>query len=255
MLAACVPLAAWPCSARAQATPPELRPETRPPPADALAHYNRGREHYQAGRYRDALLELEVAVNLDPSSPNLVFNVARIYELLGEIDHAIAFYRRYLEMLPANELEERERTSLTLQRLEGARTHVVEEPTKAPPVVRERGVADAAFWTVAGIGALTLAGAAVTGALALTTERDSEQFRLGEDGSNAARQRLVDRSERFALACDTMLLAGVSLGVTAILLYALREKPVASARSADTKVDLDVRAWQDGAMIGLRGSL
>ena len=83
------------------------------PPSEALQHYNRGRQHYQAGRYREALQELEVAVNLDPSSPNLVYNVARVYELLGEIDQAIAFYRRYRDMLPANERAERERTVLT----------------------------------------------------------------------------------------------------------------------------------------------
>src|SRR5262245_24814610 len=59
----------------------------RTPPDAAIQHYSIGREHYQAGRYREALNELEQAVRLDPASPNLVFNVARVYELLGEIDH------------------------------------------------------------------------------------------------------------------------------------------------------------------------
>ena len=40
-------------------------------PERALEHYNRGREHYLNGRYRDALQELEIAVNLDPTSPDL----------------------------------------------------------------------------------------------------------------------------------------------------------------------------------------
>ena len=52
----------------------------REPPAGAIERYNRGRAHYQAGRYREALAELEKALALDPNSPNLVYNVARVYE-------------------------------------------------------------------------------------------------------------------------------------------------------------------------------
>jgi tetratricopeptide (TPR) repeat protein len=131
------------------------------PPPEALAHYNRGREHYQAGRYREALIELEVAMQLDPASPNLVYNVARVYELLGEIDHAIAFYKRYRNMLPASEHAERERTTLTLLRLEGAREQVSGSPPSprppAPLEQRKRHSADATFWVFASATVLTRA--------------------------------------------------------------------------------------------------
>jgi len=39
--------------------------------AQAVEFYRRGREHFEAGRYRDAISDLEQAVILDPSSPML----------------------------------------------------------------------------------------------------------------------------------------------------------------------------------------
>jgi tetratricopeptide (TPR) repeat protein len=223
------------------------------PPALALEHYNRGREHYQAGRYRDAILELEIAVNLDPYSPNLAYNVARVYELLGEIDHAIAFYRRYRDLLPVQEQAERERIALTLQRLEGARVHTA-QPNAQPLTVRKRGVADAAFWSVASGGAAALAACATTGVLALTTEHQSERFRLGRDGGEKGRQELIDRADRLALASDAMLVIGASLGVSAILMYALRVRTVTVAPTR-AHLELDVRASREGALLALRGRL
>lgn len=240
--------------AQAAAEVPSVTAGTAPPSA-ALKHYNRGREHYQAGRYREALQELEMAVNLDPSSPNLAYNVARVYELLGEIDQAIAFYRRYRDMLPANERAERERTVLTLQRLEGARVHV--EGSTPPTIIieRKRGVADGAFWSVAGVGALALVGGGVTGVLALTTEHESDQYRLGKDGGPSGRNALVQRADRLALASDALLLGGAALGITAILLYTLRERTVSEPAAPASRFDLSVRAWSGGAFLSMQGNL
>jgi tetratricopeptide (TPR) repeat protein len=244
-----------PGRASAQAVPPVGTAAAKSPPSAALQHYNRGREHYQAGRYRDALQELEVAVNLDPSSPNLVYNVARVYELLGDIDQAIAFYRRYRDMLPANERAERERTVLTLQRLEGARVHVEEATPPTVIIERKRGVADAAFWSVASIGALALVGAGATGVLALTTEHESEQFRLGKDGGIKGRNAIVERADRLALASDVLLIGGASLGITAILLYVLRERTVTEPAAPVARFALRVQVWSSGGFLSVRGSL
>ncbi len=225
------------------------------PPERALKHYERGREHYRSGRYRDALLELEIAVNLDPKSQDLVYNVARVYELLGEIDHAIAFYRRYLDMLPAQESLERERTVTTLQRLEGAR-HVVDHAPKPVVTIRKRGVADAPFWTLASLSAVALVGSGTTGVLALMGEHDTNRFRLGEDGSAKRRNHLVERTEHLALASDVMLLAGVSLGVTAVLLFALRERTVVAPKKEPVRpFQFAVSATHNGAFLAFEALL
>jgi hypothetical protein len=184
-----------------------------------------------------------------------VYNVARIYELLGEMDHAIAFYKRYRDLLPPDEKAERERTDLTLQRLQGVREHSVSPQAGRPLQVTKRGVADGPFWGIASVAAGALAGSAATGILALTTEHRAEQFRLGPDGSEKARQHLVDQANRLALASDITLLAGVSLGVTAILMYALRVRTVTLPEQPRARIGFDLQASPTGAMIALRGRL
>jgi tetratricopeptide (TPR) repeat protein len=197
-------------------------------PAEARAHYERGREHYQAGRYKEAVIELERALSIDPHSPNLVYNVARVYELLGDMDRAIAYYARYQTMLPPHESEERDRVESTLQRLRGARDNGPVQPANAsqpaPPKMK-RGVADAAFWITLGTGASAFAASGVTGALALDGNKKAQDFVLGKDGDLAERNQEVRHADRLALATDVLVLCGATLAVTSVLLYLLREKP------------------------------
>lgn len=245
----------------AQESSPLLNPrpasgDASAPPAEALTHYNRGRELYQAGRYREAVVELEQASRLDPESANLVYNLARVYELLGELDLAIRNYQRYRTMLPASETAELARVESTLQRLEGARDEVVREPSEPKTILvaaspRRRGRADGAFWATASIAASALAAGGVTGLLALQEEREAERFTLGEDGSVEARARLETRADRLALSSDLLMLAGATLGITAILLYALREKPAGQ----DPQARVQLGALPGGALLFVGGRL
>jgi tetratricopeptide (TPR) repeat protein len=230
------------------------------PPAEALKHYERGRTLYQAGRYREALTELQQALALDPNSPNLVYNVARVYELLGEIDLAIEHYVRYQKLLPPDQAEEIARVESTLQRLAGARHQVVPEPTPSPgqpsgPPRRQRGVADAAFWTLTATAAAALAAGGGVGFMALRADQDVKDFTLGEDGDVAEHQQLVERADRLALASDLTLLGGAVLGVTAILLYSLRTKPVREAALPAPRAVVELGACAGGAILSIRGRL
>lgn len=203
----------------------------RTPPEEAIEHYNRGRAHYQAGRYNEAVVELEHALSLDPDSPNLVYNLARVYELLGDIARSIAYYQRYYAMLPVTEVDERERVAGTIQRLEGAQRHPLREPeTKTVPVLvpMERGVADGAFWTLATLSFAALAAGAVTGGLAVRAEHETQRFVLGRDGDLAQRHAKGETANRLALASDISVASGALGGLTSILLYALRSHPVAT---------------------------
>jgi tetratricopeptide (TPR) repeat protein len=206
-------------------------PELRAAPPEALDHYNRGRAHYRAGRYEEAVIELERALELDPDSPDLVYNLARVYELLGNIDPSIRYYERYRAMLPATEVEERERVSGTIERLQGARRALPKKPKPSvPPVVlrTERGVADGAFWTLASLSLAALAAGTATGVLALGAEDDSKQFVLGLDGDLGDRKQKDERANKLALISDASMAVGAIGGLTSILLYALRTKPVIS---------------------------
>jgi tetratricopeptide (TPR) repeat protein len=63
--------------------------------AKARAHFERGHAAYQAGRLEEAATELARAYELAPS-PELEFNLARVYERMGEAEPAIRHYRAYL---------------------------------------------------------------------------------------------------------------------------------------------------------------
>ena len=229
------------------------RPEqANEPPSAAVRHYHKGRELYLAGRYREAAVELEQAVALDPDSPNLVYNLARVYELLAEIDTSIVHYKRYRELLPPGDVEERARVDGTLQRLEGARSQVAEPaPPATPPAKLERGVADATFWTFTVVGAAALAAGGAVGVAALGAEKDVEKFVVEQEGDVDKRRDLEERADRLALTSDMCLLAGAVLGTTAILLYALRQKPARSPPAAK----LDVGVSPQGAFLVFRGQL
>jgi tetratricopeptide (TPR) repeat protein len=230
------------------------------PPTAAVEHYHRGRDHYQAGRYREALSELERALSLDPRSPNLVYNVARVHELLGELEEASRFYTRYRDMLPVNETEERARVDAILLRLEGAKDQVdppADEALREPeaPVPMERGLADGTFWTIAGLGASALVASAVAGGLALREEKQASRFVIGRDGDASGHGEHVRRADRLALSSDVTLIIGSTLAVTSVLLYMLRERPADEDRLAKRRTRVGVGAWSSGFAVTFGANL
>jgi tetratricopeptide (TPR) repeat protein len=230
-------LIAAPSSALSQAQ----QPAGSDAPPEAMSHFDRGREHFRAGRYREAIVELKAALEIDPDSPTLMYNVAYASELLGDIEESILYYRRYLDALPASADEERKKIKLTLRRLEGHREQVeaapeppadaplAEPPQSAsesppePPASGGLGRADALFWITLGGGVAMLGGAAVTGMLALDREDAVAQFVVGEDGSIADRKALIEEADRFALTSDLLIGGGATLVAAAALLFLLRE--------------------------------
>jgi tetratricopeptide (TPR) repeat protein len=63
--------------------------------AKARGHFERGNAAYEAGRLKEAASEFAQARELAPS-PELEFNLARVYERMGEAEAAIRHYRAYL---------------------------------------------------------------------------------------------------------------------------------------------------------------
>ena len=206
------------------------------PPPEAIALYQHGRELYRLGRYRDAVAELERALMLDPTSPNLVYNVARVHELLGELPEAIRYYERYLAVLPHDETEERERTQGTIMRLRGAQQEVHVPPPPPPggggeqlrdvgPEVHVRhGVADEAFWaTTIGAG-VTLAAAGVVGILAVLRDQDVANFTADGTTLRSDRDAMIDQVRTLALATDILFGVSAVAALCATFLYFLRDR-------------------------------
>lgn len=154
----------------------------------AIAHYERGRTLYAAGRYRQAVTELETALALDPSGTNLLLNLGTVHERLGNLDAALVAYGRHLAATA--DPEERARTQRIITRLQGARLELAELSPR-------RGRADGLFWASAG-ASITLLTLGTT--MLLATDRAD------------------DRTAPLAFT-----VAGGGLGVLAAVLYFARE--------------------------------
>jgi tetratricopeptide (TPR) repeat protein len=69
---------------------------------EAKAHSKLGTEHFNAGRYPDAIAEYETAYELG-KRPSMMFNIARSYHLAGDHPQALEYYRKYIELDPDGE--------------------------------------------------------------------------------------------------------------------------------------------------------
>ena len=215
----------------------QLESDNADPPQAAVDHYMLGRRHYLAGRYREALVELKTALELDRNAPDLLYNVARVYENLGELDEAIAYYQRYLALMSLEQIEERDRTEKTIRRLQGAKREIAateQRPmTRGAPADTHAGRADLAFWITGGAGLALLAGGATCGVLAIRRYDAVGEFVVGADGTLEDRKSVSDDANRFALLADGLFIASGLALTSAALLYLLRDaeetKPQAGA--------------------------
>jgi len=87
---------------------------------DARRYFNRGMEAIQDGRTREGIADLLQAQEIRPH-PNVLFNIARAYASINEIDKAISYFERYLASNPPDrgptdqvlaELKDRQRLRL-----------------------------------------------------------------------------------------------------------------------------------------------
>lgn len=229
--------------------------DTHEPPDEAIQFFESGRAHYEAGRYEEAAVDLERALQLDPDSTTLIFNLARIYELLGDLDKAIQFGERYLELLPEDMVDERERAETTLRRVRGAQEWLALRQAEEPPelrqltptvIVRERGVADTAFWATLAAGAGLLAVGGALGAVAWAKRNEAHDFIIREEADRNAQTDVMDRADRFALSTDILLAAGLATEIGALLLYLLRvrtfEREVDEEEGASARLQLGPNA-------------
>jgi len=217
----------------AAAYPDGAQAQSEGAPDEAVELYRSGSAHYRAGRYREAIDDLKRALSLDPESPNLVYNVARVSELLGNLSEAIDYYEMYLGLLEPGASDERSKTEETIKRLDGARTQVMAAATASElrePVIVEveappLGHADIWFWATAGLGVAALGTGAVTGVLALRKKNEVASYTLGRDGFIPQRDARVKDTKTLALVTDLLLLGGTAALISAAGLYFFRDPP------------------------------
>lgn len=94
----------------------------QPRRAQAIQHFERGEAHFKAGAYDKSIAEFHVAYELVPKR-GLLFNIGLAYEKMGDAEHALAFYRRYLAAAPreAKAAEARARSEALVRQLAAQR--------------------------------------------------------------------------------------------------------------------------------------
>lgn len=200
----------------------------------AVRHYQQAQVHYEQGRYQEAADELERARSLDPEALELLYNLALVYERLSEFDRAIGYLEEYLSFDLAP--DERDRIERMLLRLRGAREHMPDEPepaTRTRVVVHRYGLADGWFWGILATGIALGATAVGTGVTALLYGQEADSFVVGQDGNRATYDWLFDTSTGLALATDVLIGVAGAAALTAILVYALRERPAEEREGSD----------------------
>lgn len=207
--------------------------EQREPPSEAMQFFEQAREAYREGRYPDAAADLERALVLDPNAPALLFNLGRVYELMGRYDDSISVYMRLRAVTPPTETEEIARTEQILERLRGAREHAAPPPSvetvgtieQGPTFVRERGVADVPFWATLITGGVIVVGAAIAGGLALSMHGALVDRTLGFEGYTYENyQSELNDAQILGGVADVAGALGGATIIGALLLFGLRER-------------------------------
>jgi tetratricopeptide (TPR) repeat protein len=197
--------------------------------AEAQKHFAKARDLYRQGAYREAIVELEAAVKLDPTGKELVYNLGVLHEKLGDIDEALASFRKYATMDLTQ--EEREKNEAAIRRLEGAKKEIEDKkkaeqpppPPPPPPPTPTNGRIDAATISLAGVSVVGLAFGIVF-AVRAESQKPPSGFVTGRDGTYANLQSQTDSAHKSAIVADVGFGVGIAAGVTAALLYALRSK-------------------------------
>jgi len=188
---------------------------------------------FEAGEFERALELLTEAYALNPK-PNLVFNIGRIHEELGQLEEASKFYTEFLT-LPGVDLETRgfaaERLEVIRRVLAQAQSDAeakdgensdvpppvlantpsdTDTPTtvrKGPPKLRIAGAA------LAATGGAALITAAILGGISASRVSSAEDEALVED-----QNELIDSAKPLAAAADGLFIGGGVVAAAGIIM-------------------------------------
>jgi hypothetical protein len=213
-----------------------------PSPADvaeARHHFERAREDYGKGAYREAIGELEAAHGLDPTAKDLVFNLGVVHEKLGDIDEALDWFHLYTTMTLTP--TERDRADSYIRRLEGAKKELANKPppatgatatarssAAATPPPRKASPSGPGRIDAATITAVSVAGAALIFGVVMAAKAADDKpingFVTGQDGSYTDLNERTDSAHREAVIADVGFGVSLAAGITATILYFARAR-------------------------------
>ena len=233
------------------------------PKAEALKHFERARELYRDGSYKEAIVELEAAHALDRDAKDLVYNLALVNEKLIRIDDALRWMRQYSEM--DLDQAERGRAELAIRRLEGAKKTLAEQraadekaakkATPERPTPTPMGRIDALTITAGAVSVVGLGVGSVAGILALS-QKPKAGYVTGQSGTYQQLSDEASRAHTKAIVADVGFGLFIAGGAAAGLLYFLRPKdPHAEKPGPAKSVAVLPAALTHGAGLVVTGAL
>jgi tetratricopeptide (TPR) repeat protein len=197
----------------------------------ALELFSQSEAAYQDGRFDEAARLLEQAYGMH-KEPVLLYNLARAYEGMGELEKAVTAYRGYIEGSPEardrgaitrrietleKQLADQKKLDAEKQKLaaERARRQDSPEPPPADPD-RERTGRGIWPWLTAGAGVALLGSGAVVGVLSQSKRDDADA-----DPSHASARETFRDAESLATTANVLFIVGGLVtvgGVTWILI-------------------------------------
>jgi tetratricopeptide (TPR) repeat protein len=192
---------------------------------EAKKLHDEARELYEAGEYRKAIAKLDQALQQDPEGKELVYNLALIYEKLGDVDAAERYYRQYLEMETEPPLVER--TQRALKRIEGARKELPQRgqaapapsaaPTADAPVEMTRPIGPW-VWITGGVALSALIVGNVF-AISAVSKSPGDDARTGDGVGVGDLQADAESAHDRAVVADVSFLVALLAGGAAAYLY------------------------------------
>ena len=208
---------------------PSTEPKTKEQ-LEAQQHFQRAKDLYQTGAYREAIAELTQARGLDPKAKDLVFNLGVVHEKLGKFDEAITFFRQYMEMEGVTPAEHAKAETI-IKRIEGAKhevpaaTATATAPVESPPPPPEKlphGRIDAATIAAGSVAIIGLGVGTAFGILAVSSK--PSDFVTGRDGTYADLQQKTSDAHTQAIVADVGFGVGIVAAVVTAYLYFGRTK-------------------------------
>jgi tetratricopeptide (TPR) repeat protein len=210
---------------------PAAHAQDAAPEASAHSHalelFSDGKTAYKQGDLQTAIKDLEAAYELEPA-PVLLYNLARAYEGLGELEKAVSAYERFLAAQPNAEdrgaIETRVATlKRQIEEREQRQASAAAEPPP-PSVVAPRSPSIAPIFVLATGGTGLLLGG-IFGGLALSENQTQNAPTTSLKDAETAHER----AGAFAIASDIGFVAGGAL-VAAGAIWLILDRTSAKAQ-------------------------
>lgn len=185
--------------------------------------YTQGATHFNRGQFSDALVKFQEAYKVYPA-PNLLFNMARCYQALGQMDLAVTTYQRFTAQ-PGIDAATKQQAEKKIEEIEAA----VKETGGARRTTAAAGTAAGAQkeplsfspwqYVLLGVGGAAIIGGGVAMGLGFAKASDADNRRKDENLPATEYDALISDADTMKAIGYAMLGVGGALAITGAVLW------------------------------------